>query len=42
MDEDFVGRDPLHIWDSWFKEAVDGKVIASLYRFTLYTFIWGH
>ena len=23
---DFIGEDPLAIWDSWFKAAVDGKV----------------
>ena len=25
-ESDFLGADPLLIWDSWFKAAVDGKV----------------
>ena len=28
-EEDFLGSDPMDIWDSWFKQAVQDKVFWS-------------
>ena len=25
-EDEFLGADPMEIWDTWFKEAVEGKV----------------
>ena len=29
-EEDFLGSDPMDIWDTWFKQAVQDKVFLKL------------
>lgn len=30
-EEDFLGADPMDIWDTWFKQAVHDKVIETFW-----------